>query len=415
MPYNILIASWGGAGHLGPTLTAASQLRRHGHRVRVISRPDARTEVEAAGFGFVTWQRIPSFSPLAQDRDGLRYAYDHLLFGPAAARAADTRDEIERTPTDALLSDSALFGSTLAAEAAGVPCALLSPTVSLRPLPGVPPLGSRLPAPRTSDDRRAVDAATNQFIAVMTEWLPMLNDARASQGLAPVDSVLELFDRAARFLIAMSAAFDFVADYLPRNVRFIGPLLDRSDWSQPWITPWPSGSKRPRVLISFSTTNQDQADALQRAVNAVAQAGMDGVATVGPALDATTLTAPRNVTLLPSAPHDAVMKKVSLVVTHGGHGTVSRALWHGLPLLVMPMGRDQNDIALRVEAHGAGLILPPGAPETEIAAALSRLAREPQFGIAARRLAEATTLEIKSERLVTEMEEMVKAWRPVSP
>jgi UDP:flavonoid glycosyltransferase YjiC (YdhE family) len=31
------------------------------------------------------------------------------------------------------------------------------------------------------------------------------------------------------------------------------------------------------------------------------------------------------------------MKEVSLVVTHGGHGTVSRALHNGLPILVMPM------------------------------------------------------------------------------
>src|SRR5260370_2840187 len=99
MAYNTLIASLGGPGHLGQTLTAASKLRRRGHGVRFISRPDARTEVEAAGFGFVTWQRTPSFSPIAEDRDGLRYAY--------------------------------------------------------------------------------VEAATDQFIAVMNEWLPMLNDARA--------------------------------------------------------------------------------------------------------------------------------------------------------------------------------------------------------------------------------------------
>jgi MGT family glycosyltransferase len=411
MPYNILIASWGGPGHLGPTLTAASQLRTHGHSVRFISRPDARTEVEAAGFDFVTWQRTPSFSPITEDRDGLPYAYDHLLFGPAAARAADTREEIERTPTHALLSDIALCGSTLAAEAAGVPCALLSPTISLRPLPGMPPLGSRLPAPRTPEDRTAVEAATDQFIALMNEWLPMLNNARASQGLAPLGHILELFDRAERLLIATSAAFDFVADYLPKNVRYIGPLLDSSNWSKPWIAPWPSGSDRPRVLVSFSTTNQNQADALQRAVNAVAQAGMEGVATAGPGLDGATLDAPQNVTLLPSAPHDAVMKQVSLVVTHGGHGTVSRALWHGLPLLVMPMGRDQNDIALRVETQGAGLVLPAEASEAEIAAALSRLAKEPQFGVAARRLGEAITNEIKSERLVSEMEEIVKAYR----
>src|SRR5262245_6595125 len=268
MAYNILIASWGGPGHLGPMLTAAGQLHRHGHNVRFISRPDARMEVESAGFGFVTWRRTPRFSPIAPGHDGLPYAYDHLLFGPAAARAADTREEIERTTTNALLSDSALIGSALAAEGVGIPCALLSPTISLRPLPGVPPLGSCLPAARTAKDRPIIEAATNKFIAVMNKWLPMLNDARASQALAPVDCVLESFDRAERFLIAMSAAFDFTADYLPKNVRYVGPLLDSSSWSKPWLAPWRSRSDRLRVLVSFSTTDQNQAAALQRAVNA---------------------------------------------------------------------------------------------------------------------------------------------------
>src|SRR5262245_13813861 len=326
MTYRILVASWGGAGHLGPTLTAAGQLRRHGHSVRFISRPDAPFEGEHSGVGFTAWQLAPRFSPISTEQAGLQYAYDHLLFGPAAARAADIRVELERLPTDVLLSDTALFGSTLAAEAVGIPCALLSPTISLRPLPGVPPLGSRLPAPRTREDHAKVEAATNQYLAVMNEWLQMLNQARASQGFDPAQHVLALFDRAERLLIAMSEALDFAADHLPPNVRYIGPLLDDANWSDPWINPWQSGSDRLRVLISFSTTDQCQARALQRAVNAVAHAGMDGVATVGPALDAAALDAPKCVTLLPSAPHDAVMKEVSLVVTHGGHGTVSRAL-----------------------------------------------------------------------------------------
>ena len=122
-----------------------------------------------------------------------------------------------------------------------------------------------------------------------------------------------------------------------------------------------------------------------------------------------TLCRPKNVTLLPSAPHDAVMKEVSLVVTHGGHGTVSRALWHGLPLLVMPMGRDQNDIAARVEAHGVGLSLPSTASEAEIAGALNHLIKESHFRVAARRLGDAIASDIESERLVGEMEEIVRA------
>jgi MGT family glycosyltransferase len=409
MPYNFLVASWGGPGHLGPTLTAARQLRANGHGVRFIARADAREPVETAGFGFATWQREPRFSSIAQSSAPLENAYDNLLFGPAAARGADTLDEIKRAPTDALLTDSALFGSVLAAEAASIPCALLSPTVSLRPLPGVPPIGSGLGMPRTPAERARVEATNNQFVAVMNKWLPMLNEARASLQLSACEHVLELFDQPARLLIAMSAAFDFPADLLPRNVRYIGPLLDASDWSRPWVFSWPHGPDRPRALVSFSTTNQDQADVLQRTANAIGRIRMDAVATLGPALGDHSLHAPANLTWLASAPHDAVMKEVSLVVTHGGHGTVSRALLHGLPLLVMPMGRDQGDIAARVETCGAGLILAPTATETEIGAAISRLIEEPQFRAAARRLGDIITAEVSKTRLVNELEHVVRA------
>jgi UDP:flavonoid glycosyltransferase YjiC (YdhE family) len=162
-------------------------------------------------------------------------------------------------------------------------------------------------------------------------------------------------------------------------------------------------------LSSFSTTDQDQAGVLQRVVNAMSGVDIDGLVTTGPALDGVALRLPKNVLSFPNASHDAVMKEASLVVTHGGHGTAMRALSHGLPLLVMPMGRDQDDIALRVEARNLGLTLPPTASEPEIAAALNRLISEPHFGVAARRLRETIALDVKAERLVREMEEIVLA------
>lgn len=410
MPHNFLIVSGGSPGHVGPMLAAARQLRNRGHGVRFIAREDAREAVEAAGYGFVTWQRTPSFTPIARKGDGdLPQAYDHLLFGPAAARAADVRDEIDREPTDAVLVDTIVCGAVLAGEATGLPLALLSPTISVRPLSGVPALQSGLRAPRSPEEHAKVEAANSRFAAVMNEWLPMLNAARATLGLAPSEHMLDLFDRPARHLLAISAAFDFPADDLPDNVRYIGPMLDNGEWAKPWTAPWPRESGRPRALVSFSTTDQGQTDALQRTINAIGRIEMDGVATTGPALDPAKLQAPKNVTLLPSAPHDAVMREVSLVVTHGGHGTVSRALWHGLPLLVMPMGRDQDDIAMRVEFHGAGLVLPPAASETEIAAALNRLINEPHFRAAAQRLGAAIASEIDAGRLVSEMEEIVRS------
>jgi hypothetical protein len=52
-----------------------------------------------------------------------------------------------------------------------------------------------------------------------------------------------------------------------------------------------------------------------------------------------------------------VVRTVSayLVVCQGGHGTVSRALLHGAPLLVIPLARDQTDNAHgRAEGLGGG-------------------------------------------------------------
>lgn len=412
MSYSFLLASWGSSGNLNPLLTAGRQLRQHGHRVCVIADPAMRDEVEAAGFPFLTWRRAPT--GIAADPTDFSDVTDWVrraIFDPASAYAADIRDEAGRTPTDAVVCIDLLFGATIGAEAAGIPVAVLSPHVSIRPLPGVPPAGSGLRKPRTPEEQAQVAAATEQFIALFNHFLPSFNNARAGLGLAGLPDVMDVFDRADRVLLAISQAFDFQADSLPTNVRYVGPLLDQPSWSKPWQAPWPAQSQRPRALIACSSGAQSQGDLIQRAINAMGMIDIDAVATIGPNLDMTGLRTPENVHLLYSAPHDVVMKDVSLVITQGGHGTVSRALINGLPLLILPNGRDQGDNAARVEAKGAGLTLPPTASETEIAAAVKHLLSEPYFRSASRRLGDAIIADIEAYRLVHELETVVATRR----
>jgi UDP:flavonoid glycosyltransferase YjiC (YdhE family) len=229
-------------------------------------------------------------------------------------------------------------------------------------------------------------------------------------GLPPLAQTLDLFDRSDRVLLAIHRAFDFTAEALPENLRYVGSLLDEPSWSQPWHAPWPTQSDRPRALIACSTGAQEQTELMQRVVGAMADVDVDAVATTGPNVNIADLRAPGNVRLIPSAPHNAVMREVSVVVSQGGHGTVSRALLNGLPLLVLPNGRDQGDNAARVEAKGAGLRLPPTASEAEIAVAVTRLIKEPQFQAAARRMAALMKAEVTSS-LVQEMESIVDARR----
>lgn len=412
MSFNFLLASWGSSGNLNPLLTAGRQLRRSGHRVRVIADPAMRGEVQAADFEFVTWRRAPTGNAadpadISDMEDWLRRA----LFAPAAAYAADILDECDRVPADAVLCIDILFGAVLGAEAAGVPVAMLSPHVSIRPLPGIPPVTSGLAQPKTPEERAEVAAANDQWGDFMNRFLAPLNDTCAQLGVNGLTHVMDLFDRADRLLLAVSRAFDFQGDSLPDNVRYVGPLLDQPGWSLPWQSHWSVRSDRPRALIACSTGSQGQGDLVQRIVNAIGLIEVDAVATAGPNLNIADLQAPENVRLLQSAPHDSVMKEVSAVVTQGGHGTVNRALINGLPLLILPMARDQGANAMRVEAKGAGLRLPPTASEAEIASAINRLTTEPHFRASARRLGEAIRAEIDASILVRELEALAAAGR----
>jgi UDP:flavonoid glycosyltransferase YjiC (YdhE family) len=105
-----------------------------------------------------------------------------------------------------------------------------------------------------------------------------------------------------------------------------------------------------------------------------------------------------------AAPHDAVMREASLVVTHCGHGTVMRALAHSLPMLCLPMGRDQNDNAARVVARGAGLRLTPDADVAAIREAVTSLLQDDAFAAAASRLGSAIAAAEPQSALVDELE-----------
>jgi UDP:flavonoid glycosyltransferase YjiC (YdhE family) len=52
------------------------------------------------------------------------------------------------------------------------------------------------------------------------------------------------------------------------------------------------------------------------------------------------------------------MPQAALVVCHGGHGTVARALGTGAPVLCCPAVGDMAENSARVAWAGAGLMLP---------------------------------------------------------
>ena len=91
-----------------------------------------------------------------------------------------------------------------------------------------------------------------------------------------------------------------------------------------------------------------------------------------------------------------------------------KALAAGVPLLCMPMGRDQPDNATRVVVRGAGLKLKRSAKPERIAAAVGRLLAEPSFRSSAEELGAKLRADAASPAAVELLESIVPATSEVS-
>jgi MGT family glycosyltransferase len=166
----------------------------------------------------------------------------------------------------------------------------------------------------------------------------------------------------------------------------------------------PPAGQDPLVLVAMSSTFQDQVGCLQRVLDAIGTMAVRGVMTAGPAVDAAAFDPPANVTILERAPHRQILRQSALVVTHGGHGTVMKALAAGVPMVLLPHGRDQGDTATRVTMRGAGIALKRTAGSRAIAAAAQRVLQHPSYRAGAQRLGEVIRRDAASDTLVRELE-----------
>jgi MGT family glycosyltransferase len=208
--------------------------------------------------------------------------------------------------------------------------------------------------------------------------------------------------------VCTSPSYDFAAGAVPGNVRYVGPQLDDADGGS-WEHPWTGADKRPLVLVSLSSTVMGQEGLLQRAADALGQLPVHALVTTGPAVDPAVIRAPQNVSVRRWARHADILPYCAAVVTHGGHGTVLKALAAAVPLVIAPLviaplGRDQPDNAARVIHAGAGLRVRRTADIATLQRAIGRVLDDHRYRDAARHMAEILAAERDDELVIDELE-----------
>lgn len=380
-----LFTHWEGGGNTPPILAVVRRLVARGHEVRVLSDGCNQREAEAAGASFASWSRIPRRLDKSAESDPFKdwevrsplaliaRLRDRLFVGPALAFAQDLLDELQRFPADVVVTNEMLLGVMAGAERAEIPCVVLSPNIYLFPLPGVPPFGPGLLPARGPLGRMRDALVHNLSFKIFGKGTSAYNATRRALGLPPLDHPFYQVTRVAKHLVLTSPAFDFPALSLPPHVLYTGPEIEDPAWVEPCCSPWKNDDSRPLILVAFSTTFQNHLPILRRIITALSGLPVRAVVTVGPALSTREFPAIENVFVCSSAPHSQLLSQATAVITHAGHGTVIRSLAAGVPLLCMPMGRDQNDNAARVVARGAGLRLSANANPRRIRKAILKI------------------------------------------
>jgi MGT family glycosyltransferase len=431
VPRRFLFVLWEGGGNVAPQLGLAKGLVERNHDVRVLTEDCLAEDVAAVGARFEPFVKAPNRASRSEDlvRDweartplgAFARGRDRVMMGPAAAYAHDTRAALEREAVDAMVSDYMLFGPPIAAERAHVPQALIVHNIYMVPEPGKPAPGPGF-LPARGPLGRARDRAVNRmFLALFSRGLPAVNDARTQQGLPPLRHIVDQLNHVGLVLVLTSESFDFHGDTHPKQVRYVGPVLADPRWVDDWHSPWAEDDARPLVVVSLSSTYMAQERVLARAIEGLGRLDARVLVTTGPAIDPASLPSSGNTVVVRSAPHAQLFAEASVVVTHAGMGTVTRALASGVPLVCLPMGRDQHDVAARVVHAGAGLRLRSSANPAAIRTAVERVLREPDFRAAARQLGARMVADASAHRGIDELEALALGKRstgdsdPISP
>jgi MGT family glycosyltransferase len=357
----VLVVTWDGAGNLMSTLGIARELVDRGHDVRLLGHRSIDERCGAHGWRFRPFEHTQDFAATDAMDPAAEFAVmsEQLWFSRSVAR--DVEDQLGCEPADLLIVDCMLFGGLCAGQAAGVPTVALFHT---------PFSGFR----------------GGPMVDMLAPAIPSVNDMRAERGLPPIGRLCDVHDACALSLVAVPREFEPDMP-LPPNVRFIGPVLGGPSVAKADGTVNIDDGPDPLVVVSLSTSNQGQLPVLQRLVGALGRVPARVVVTTGPAVDPAEVTPAANTQIVRFVPHDSLFPAASLVVTHAGLGTVLTALSHGLPLLCLPMGRDQFFNASRVEALGAGKALDVGADAAAVAEAVAALLVDDEARAGAKRLA----------------------------
>jgi UDP:flavonoid glycosyltransferase YjiC (YdhE family) len=358
-------------GHSFPAIALCRRFSAAGDTPTLLTGTEWLETARAAGVDAV---ELMGLDPTVDDDDRDAGAKIHQR---AARMAVLNLPQLRELAPDLVVSDVITACGGMSAELLGIPWIELNPHPLYLPSKGLPPLGSGL-APGTGISGRLRDAAMRALTA--RSWRAGIRQrtaVRVEIGLPAADP------GPLRRLIATLPALEVPRPDWPAEAVLVGPLHFEPTEQ---LLPIPPGSG-PVVMVAPSTALTGTTGMAQTALDClVPGTGLPvGARVVVSRLNGPDLTVPPWA-VAGLGRQDELLAQADLVICGGGHGMVAKTLLAGVPMVVVPGGADQWEIANRVARQGSGRLVRPLTPEA-LVSAVDEVLSTPSYREAARRAA----------------------------
>ena len=330
-------------GHLYPMVATLLELHGRGHDVHVRTLASEVAVLRELGLMAEPIDPVIEHTPLDTWRAMTPQEGLALALATFASRAVhevpDLQAALASVRPDAVLVDITTVGAAAVAEAEGVPWARSIPLFQ-----------------HFSMGSEPAAAVTMVPFGIAPEGIEVLDQPRRRLGLPALAGPDEAW-RAAAEIYYTAPPFEDAELAFPPSFRPVGPGL----WEPHSDAPgWLAELERPMVLVSVSSEFQRDDALVQVALQAMHNEDLEVVVTTA-AHESARFEAPPNARVTSWLSHGPLVQRAACVVCHGGMGITQKALAAGVPVCVVPFGRDQFEVAARVVASGAGTAVFPDA------------------------------------------------------
>lgn len=357
-------------GHIGAFRSLARGLRERGHEIHwaVTQTASAAHLLDQDGF---VWMQAPTCQEVPREGPPLSYADILLRFGYAHGETllglvVAWRELLRLTGAQVMLADHAPT-AILAARTLGIPVVLFSSGFS------VPPRQQPLP-----NMRPWVALPSGHLEYLEIQALTSINAILEHFERPPLQAIAQLFDVAENSLIG----FPELDHYAARGpARYWGNLPDAGVGGPP---VWPAlPGKR---IFAYLRAGCRHHEAALAALFELGQPSVVYFPDAPPALIERYAAPHLNFSPVPLGLAQAA-READVAVTYSGMSTTTNFLLMGKPLLLLPGHLEQFLLARRVEEMGAGLLMNPEQPATDLALKLRRILFEADFALNAQAFA----------------------------